>query len=132
MRNGLIDTFEMHGILLNLYEIIKLRKKYDYKKNILIITPNISIEFCNIFKTCYILVNGTRAIKVIYGNIRSIAKAAATGATFGIIKTNIRFVTTDKTIANHSFIKSLSKTLKNSIPQIENDIKNTSKERWNI
>ena len=32
MRNGLIDTFEMHGILLNLYEIIKLRKKYDYKK----------------------------------------------------------------------------------------------------
>lgn len=132
MRNGIIDSFEMNGIASSLDKIIKLRRKYDFKKNILFITPNISIEFCNLFKTCYILVNETRAIKYIYGNIRAMAKSVATAATFGIIKTNIRFVTTDKTIANHSFIKSLSNTLKNSIPQIENDMKNTSKERWNI
>ncbi len=132
MRNGIIDSFEMNGIVSSLKKIIKLRRKYDFKKNILFITPNISIEFCNLFKTCYILVNETRAIKYIYGNIRAMAKSVATGVTWGIIKSEIRFVTTDKTIANHSFIKSLSKTLKNSIPQIENDMKNTSKERWNI
>ena len=58
--------------------------------------------------------------------------SAAAGATLGLANSPIRFVTKDKTIANHKFIKSLSQTLKESIPSVEESFKLASKEKWNL
>lgn len=131
MRNGVVDYFEMSGLGSRLDKIIKLRKKYDSTDTIISVDDRISIEFSK-HKICYVCVNGNRAIKYKYGYIGVSVSAIATGATGGILKGPIRFVTTDKTIANHTFIKETSTLLKNSLGKIERDLQQASKTKWGI
>lgn len=131
MRNGVVDYFEMSGLISRLDKIIKLRKKYDSKDMIISVDDRISMEFPK-HKVCYVCVNGNRAIKYKYGSIGGAVSAAATGATLGMLKGPIRFVTTDKTIANHDFIKETSTLLKNSLEKIERDLQQASKAKWGI
>ena len=132
MRNGIKDYFEMSGIAISLGKIIKLKKKYANKELLIQIDPNISVEFSKHFTTCYIKINDIRAIKYSYGAMSGLVMGAAAGATFGLARCPIRFITSDKTIANHKFIKSLSQTLKESIPSVEEHFKLASKEKWNV
>lgn len=132
MRNGVVDTFEMYGLTVNLYEIVKLRKKYDSKVTLISVNNRISIEFDKHFTTCYICVNGNRAIKYIYGNIRTAIRGITSGLTLGILKSNILFVTNDKTIANHAFIKETTALLKDSLGEIESDLQKASKAKWGL
>lgn len=132
MRNGIKDTFEMSGIAKSLDKIVKLKKKYDNKQLLIQIDSNISVEFSKHFTTCYIKINNTRAIKYSYGAMSGVVMGVATAATFGLARSSIRFITSDKTIANHKFIKSLSQTLKDSLPSVEDNFKLASKEKWNV
>lgn len=132
MRNGIVDIAELNGMAKSIDKIVKLRKEYDSKATSISINSRISIEFDPHFKTCYICVNGNKVIKYIYGNIRATINSAATGATFGIIKSPIKFVTTDKTVVNRTFIKETSIILKYSIGKIENDLREASKAKWGI
>lgn len=130
MRNGVVDLFEMNGIAISLDKIAKLRKKYDSTDTIIPVDKRISIEFDSVFKTCYVCVNGNRAIKYVYGNIRGFIGGAASGITLGVLKSPIKFVTTDKTIANHVFIKDTSTLLKCHIGKIESNLRRASKAKW--
>ena len=132
MRNGIKDTFEMYGIAKSLDKIVKLKKKYDNKQLLIQIDSNISVEFSKHFTTCYIKINNTRAIKYSYGTMSGLVMGVAAGATLGLANSSIRFVTKDKTIANHKFIKSLSQSLKESIPSVEEKFNIASKEKWNV
>ena len=124
MRNGVKDAFEMIGISKSLDKIIKLRKKYDNKELLLKIDSKTSLEFSKHFTTCYININNNRVIKYSYGSMSGLVMSAAAGATLGLANSPIRFVTKDKTIANHKFIKSNGNILMNkeSNPIIDFDI----------
>ena len=132
MRNGLVDAFEMLGIMTSLDKIVKLRRKYDSKDSSIPVTERLSVEFNPHFKTCYVCANGKRAIKYVYGNIRQIAGTIVTGGSLGVIKGPIKFVTTDKTVANHDFVKETSILLKNNLKDIESNMQKASKAKWGL
>lgn len=132
MRNGIADRFEMRGIVTSLNKIIKLKKQYNFDDNVIPVTSNISIEFSSLFKTCYICVNGNKAIKYIYGKMRALISDINSKSTYGLLKSCIQFVTTDKTIVNPEFIKEITTILNDSLGEIESNIKNASKARWGL
>ena len=132
MRNGIVDSFEMGGILNSLDKIVKLRRKYDSKDNSIPVTERLSVEFNPHFKTCYVCANGKRVIKYVYGNIRRLAGAFVVGGSLGVLKGPIRFVTTDKTVANHAFVKETSILLKNNLKDIESNMQKASKAKWGL
>lgn len=132
MRNGIKDAFEMLGIVSKLNKIIKLRKKYDFKGESIPVSEKYSIEYRKILKTCYILLNNNRLIQYNYGNIRGGAGAFKAGATLGILKSNIFFVTKDKTVANHKTVKDISNTLTDKMSEIEKYLQNASNNKWGV
>lgn len=132
MRNGVIDSIEMSGIAKGLDKIVSLRKKYEFQGSVIPVNSKISIDFSSkVLPVCWICLNNNRVIVYDYG-VTSIPKDIAAGLTLGILKSRIKFVTTDKTIANHAFIKDTSAVLRNNLDAIENYLKRKSKERWGI
>ena len=111
-------TYEMRSLAKRLDKIVKLRKKYGSNDTCIPINENISIEFDPHTESCYICVNEKRTIEHIPLTNYAVAMVA-----FGTPNSYVKFVTSDKTIANQTFVRETSSLLKDSLDEIESRLK---------
>lgn len=129
MGNGIADTGRLVKLMIALDKVNKIKKTFGAKCRIIKIDQNIQLEYKDMPKMVYVVINGNKYVKYLYGTV-GLTQDFATGITLGMLKSGLSFVTKDKRVANKEYADKIAKKIEDSLKEIEKEFRMHSLKNW--
>ena len=131
MSNGIANKWKLDPLGKPLQKLIKLCIKYDFQGEKINIDNRISLKASEDNSALILCVNDNPFVRLGLSLTRALLSDIVNGFTFGMIDlANLRFATTDRTVTNRKFVKSVADTIERNLPSIEQKMKASAGNRW--
>lgn len=131
MSNGISNKWKLDPLRKPVNKLINLWAKYDYQDEKVNVDNRISLMFSEKDSALFLCINNNPFVRIKGGVVRALLSDIINGFTFGIIDlANMQFVTTDKTVTNRKFVKSVADAIERNLPSVEQRMKASAGNRW--